>query len=272
MKKQYVFLLLTAFSLCFATGTIAQEIFSNRPIDRQLAAAKAKGSFTGTYTPFKIEYQAARRIAEQVVSDATYLQMQPEQTQRIFREHPEALTLNIPVQSAQPLELELVQQSPLAGDFFVSTSGSNDKPVSYTPGVYYRGVIKGVPGSTVAISIFENEIIGIATMPDNGSLVLGKLQIEGNETNYILYSDKNLHAQQPPTCGTVEPLGYAEKIREYSEAAAKPTADKCVRVYLECDYALYQNKGSVAGATNFITAVFNNLATLYANEQITTVI
>ncbi len=55
--------------------------------------------------------------------------------------------------------------------------------------------------------------------------------------------------------------------------AAKGTAaDKCVRVYLECDYALNQNKGGVAGATNFITAVFNNLATLYANEQITTII
>lgn len=272
MKKQYVSLLLAAFSICFATGAMAQEISSNRPIDKQLAAAKAKGAFAGIYVPFEIEQAAARRVTEQVVSDATYLQMQPGQTLRIFRERPEALTLSIPVQAAQPLELELVQQSPLANDFFVSTSGSDNKPVAYTPGVYYRGVIKGMPGSTVAISVFENEIIGIAATPDKGNLVLGKLEAEGNETGYILYSDKNLHAQRQPVCGTVEPLGYAEKIREYSQTAAKPTADKCVRVYLECDYAMHQNKGGVAGATNFITAVFNNLATLYANEQITTII
>ncbi len=272
MKKQYVSLLLAGFSLCFATGVMAQTPVTNRPIDQQLAAAKASGSFTRTYAPFAIEQGAARRVADQAVSNATYLQMQPEQTQRIVREHPEALTLSIPVQDALPLEMELVQQSPLAKDFFVSTSSSNNLPVAYTPGVYYRGVIKGMPGSTVALSVFNNEIIGIAATPEQGNLVLGKLQAEGNETGYILYSDKNLYAKRDAICGAVEPLGYAEKIREYAETAAKPTADKCVRVYLECDYAMHQNKGGVAGATNFITAVFNNLATLYANEQITTII
>ncbi len=271
MKKQYVSLLLAGLSLCLATGVMAQDVSSYRPIDKQLSIAKANGLFTQTYTPFEADRVAARGLT-QVVSDATYLQMQPEQTLRMFREHPGALTLSIPVNGAQPLTMELVQQSPLANDFFVSTSGSDNKPVAYTPGVYYRGVIKGMPGSTVALSVFENEIIGVAATPDKGNLVLGKLQTESNETGYILYSDKDLHAPLPAVCGATEPLGYTEKIREYAQTAAKPTADKCVRVYLECDYALNQNKGGVAGATNFITAVFNNLATLYANEQITTVI
>jgi hypothetical protein len=42
------------------------------------------------------------------------------------------------------------------------------------------------------------------------------------------------------------------------------------QVYIECDYALYQNKGSVANVNNWISAVYNNVAALYANEQITT--
>src|SRR5690606_8551353 len=41
----------------------------------------------------------------------------------------------------------------------------------------------------------------------------------------------------------------------------------------ECDYALYQNKGSnVSNVVNWITAVYNNVATLYANESINTAI
>ncbi len=270
MKKQYVSLLILGISICLATGALAQN--TNRRIDQQISAAKSQGLFKPTYTPFEAEQGVARRVSEQVVSDATYLQMQPDQTLRIFREHPDALTLSIPVTSAQPLELELVQQSPLDKDFFVSTNTSDGKPVPYAPGVYYRGIIKGMPGSTVAISVFENEIIGVAATPDKGNLVLGKLQAEGNETGYILYSDKNLHASPMAICGTEEPLGYTEKMREYMQTANKPTADKCVRVYLECDYALHQNKGGVTGATNFITAVFNNLAVLYANESITTII
>lgn len=270
MKKQYVSLLLTGLSLCLALGAMAQK--NLRPIDLRLAEARAQGLFTQSYSPFELEQGAARRASDAVVGDATYLHLQPEQTQRIFSERPRALTLSIPVQAAQPLELELVQQSPLANDFFVSTSSSNDQPVAYAPGVYYRGVIKGAPGSTVAISVFRDEIIGMATTAGKGNLVLGRLEAEGNATAYILYDDKNLRVQPGSFCGAVEPEGYADKIREYTETAAKATADKCVRVYLECDYAMNQNKGGVTGATNFITAIFNNLATLYANEQITTVI
>lgn len=272
MKKQYVSLLALGISICLTTGALAQNTPGNRRIDQQISAAKSQGLFKQTYTPFEVEQGAARRVTDQVVSDATYLQMQPDQTLRIFREHPGALTLSIPVASAQPLELELVQQSPLDKDFFVSTSNSDGKPVAYTPGVYYRGTVKGIPGSTVAISVFEDEIIGVAATPDKGNLVIGKLQAEGNETGYILYSDKNLHASPSTVCGAVEPLGYTEKMLEYMGTAGKATADKCVRVYLECDYALNQNKGGVTGATNYITAVFNNLAVLYANESITTII
>ncbi|WP_198666917.1 zinc-dependent metalloprotease [Taibaiella helva] len=271
MKKQRVSILLLGIGLCLCAGvTLAQT--GTRPIDQQVTRAQAQGLFTRTYSPFREEQGQAKRASDQVVSDATYLQLAPEQTLRLFREHPDALTLSIPVASDAPLELELVQQSPLDKSFFVSTSEDINKAVAYTPGVYYRGVIKGMPQTTVAISIFENEIIGIAATPDKGNLVLGKLQAEGNDNAYILYSDNKLRAPALPPCQAIEPLGYTEKMREYMNTAARGTADKCVKVFLECDYAMNTNKGGVTGATNFITAVFNNLAVLYANESITTAI
>ncbi len=273
MKRQYVQSLIAGLGLFCAFGSYAQEGNSIRPIDQQVINAKAQGLFKRTASPFELQAGDAARGASQIVTDATYLQLSPANTRKLWDEHPDALTLSIPKQGGATLEMELVQQSPFDKSFFVSTSSSDGQPVAYTPGVYYRGVIKGMPGSTVAISVFQDEIIGVAATETEGSLVVGKLQKEGNVSDYILYSDKNLNAPQPAGCSTEEPLGYAEKIREYMQTAKKGTAiDKCVRVYLECDYALNQNKGGVTGATNFITAVFNNLATLYANEQITTVI
>lgn len=177
----------------------------------------------------------------------------------------------LPTQSGEQLELELVLQSPLATGFYVSTNESNNQPVAYEPGAYYRGLIKGQPGSVVAFSVFENEIIAVAATPDKGNYVLGKINEPGNVTGYILYSDKGLPAPAGTICSTTEPLGYMEQMRSYLEPSAnKTTSTKCVKVYIECDYALFQNKGSVTNATNFITAVFNNVATLYNNEQITT--
>lgn len=272
MKKLCVSILLSGTGLFLSTGLLAQNHLRERPLDQQIAIAKAQGLFKGAYSLFEAEQGQAKRSADQVVSGATYLQLQPEQTLQLFRERPGAMTFSIPVASGAPLELELVQQSPLDKDFFVSTSSDINQPVSYTQGVYYRGVVKGMPQSTVALSVFEDEIIGVAATPDQGNLVLGRVQASGNQSGYILYSDKNLRAPALPGCQAVEPPGYTEKMREYLSTAAKPTADKCVKVYIECDYALNQNKGGVTGATNFITAVFNNLAVLYANESITTAI
>jgi hypothetical protein len=273
MKKQYVQSLVAGLCLISAIGSYAQEGNQIRPIDKQVLTAKSQGLFKQTVSPFALQGGLAARGTEQVVTGATYLQMPLTNSRKLWADHPDAITLSIPKAGGAALEMELVQQSPFDKSFFVSTSSSNDQPVAYTPGVYYRGVIKGMPGSTVAISVFQDEIIGVAATETEGNLVLGKLQVTGNVSDYILYSDKNLKAPKLPGCSTEEPLGYAEKMREYMQTAAKGTAiDKCVRVYLECDYALNQNKGGVAGATNFITAVFNNLATLYANEQITTVI
>ena len=41
---------------------------------------------------------------------------------------------------------------------------------------------------------------------------------------------------------------------------------RCVRIYVEADFDIFQNKGSAANVTNYITAVFNQSAMLYANE------
>ncbi|MBK6930901.1 MAG: T9SS type A sorting domain-containing protein [Saprospirales bacterium] len=48
--------------------------------------------------------------------------------------------------------------------------------------------------------------------------------------------------------------------------------DNCVRMYMEADYTIFQNKGSVAAATTYIESFFSQVALLYANESVNMVL
>ena len=74
----------------------------------------------------------------------------------------------------------------------------------------------------------------------------------------MLYSDRDLLVSSPHSAGTEEPENYALEVQNCRQLLE--TRDvKCVKVYIECDYALYQNKGSVANVNNWISAVYNNV-------------
>jgi hypothetical protein len=259
-------LLLCASSLNAQNKPLAQLVAQTR--DLYASRVYESAPFTVSNAP------AAKGEISTIVKNATLLNLSVAETRKMWQQKPQYAVMRLPVENQPMLELELVQQSPLAEGFKLTTNTSNDNAVPYTPGAYYRGIIKGHPNSTVAISVFENEIIGIASTENGDNLVLGKLDRAGNESDYILYSDKDLPQIKTPGCATIEPEGYKEKLREYlQETAAKTTdASHCVKVYLECDYALRNNKGSVTAAANYITAVFNNVATLYANELVTTAV
>ncbi len=73
-------------------------------------------------------------------------------------------------------------------------------------------------------------------------------------------------AQPDYDCHTPEnEFGYQAEIN--SPKQGKMNADNCVNIYLEVDKDIYDNKGS--GTTSYVTAVFNQSATLYANDGVT---
>ncbi len=127
MKRQYVQSLIAGLGLFCAFGSYAQEGNSIRPIDQQVINAKAQGLFKRTASPFELQAGDAARGASQIVTDATYLQLSPANTRKLWDEHPDALTLSIPKQGGATLEMELVQQSPFDKSFFVSTSSSDGR-------------------------------------------------------------------------------------------------------------------------------------------------
>lgn len=176
-----------------------------------------------------------------------------------------ALSLQLPYHD-ETLTLDLIEAPVLTEDFSVLTSTSADRPVDYQPGRHYRGVVRGETRSVVAVSFLENGIMGLICDDRHGNLVLGKLEKPGNTEDYILYSDREVAHKPAFPCQALEHDAKQPGDRNGST----PDVNGCVRVYFEADYELFQNKGSVQATVDYLAGAFNQVATLYANEQIST--
>lgn len=129
--------------------------------------------------------------------------------------------------------------------------------------VFYRGQLDSDPNSLVSIAIQNGEIAMVVSSSD-GEYNLAKT--EGNI--YALYSFDGLENQNKNFCGTADkPI---ENMERYIRSGHRNTGheDKLVRVYFEIAHTIFDAKGGTTGAVNYLTAVFSQVQTLYANEGI----
>lgn len=222
----------------------------------------------GRFEPVNLFYPVAQRSAavSSFAPNAQLLTLDPDYLDRASTVNAQAISLRLPL-NGDVLIVDLLEVSAVTPDFSVKTSGTGGEPVPYTPGKHYRGSIRGDEHSVAAFSFFQEEIMGLIANATYGNLVLGKLDSPENETEYILYADRDLTVKSPFTCATLD--------REVSSAHNSGTdnpeaAGGCVRVYYEADYELFQNKGSVQATVDYLSGAFNQVAALYANEQIST--
>lgn len=192
-----------------------------------------------------------------------------------------AISLVIPGVNGGSYTIDLARYEFLTNDFEVHTLGEHnvDEPFHYTPGLYYRGVVNGIPGSVAAFSFFRNEVYGIFSIPGEGNYTLVPNTMAGEyydyNTHYVLYNDNDLKiTQYAPKCDADQ----LPDMTDLMETGAKTTTTANNKVYNNCteirvfevgDYALYQTRGSsVTNVTNFLTALFNNQSTIYRNEGV----
>ena len=180
----------------------------------------------------------------------------------IQKSTPAALELTMPGDLGS---VKLVRTDIFAPGFRVTRSSDNGYAKAGL-GLHYRGVLASDKNSIVAISIFDGEVAGIVSDP-SGNYVLGKLK--GGKTNdHVFFNDADLPNADLGECATEDSLlPYSAKDLAPLDVHAKD-ANNCVNVYMEVDYSITQQRGGVAGATSFITAMFNQVAVLYANDNI----
>lgn len=264
MQLPSVWRLLLGLSLiliCVFQAPAQQNLIATRIADLQEDGV----AFTPV-EPFTILH-SRNKDAVAVVPDAQFLTLNDAVLSNICQQRPEAVTLKLPYHG-NTVEVDLMRVEVTSADFTVISERSPNAALPYHPGVHYRGVLKGTAG-VASISFFDHEVMGVIGTETDGNLVLGKLAERGNEHQYIFYSDNDMLVRSPFSC-------YAPEVEvgsDEGQTAGLPSVDKCVRVFLEADNELFIEKGSsVQNTVNYLLGMYNQVAALYSNEQINTVV
>jgi hypothetical protein len=198
------------------------------------------------------------------------LQLNRQALQGIYTARPQAMRLSIPNPEGQAFELELVQVFPVKeGAVFSTSSAGAARALQYQPGLHYRGRIAGAAdnSSLAAVSIFKNGLMAIIAT-ESANWNLGPAANDFSQTGYILSNDQD---QKVPAfeCHTPDDDAPAKIAKKLDNSLPPFPTVNCVDVFFVADNDLYQDQGAdVVQTMDYITAVFNLVATIYANEDI----
>lgn len=237
----------------------------------QQNVAKKVNDLISQNTTFKkysvlIENNAIQNAATRnAVTEATYATINQTAIGEIAANQYDFLEVEIPYLGAT-IKTQLFKVDIFAEGFHIDTDKA--KSISYEKGVYYRGIIKGDSNSLVSFNFFKGEFNAVISSRTLHNLVVAKLDKINNTSDYIVYSDKDLKAKNDLDCKVKSVPDTTPK--DYRNNAT-PSSIRCVTMYFEMDFDLYQaNNSNTTTTTNWMTSVFNNVQTIYTNDGITT--
>lgn len=177
------------------------------------------------------------------------------QLNSILNTKPEYLDLTIPY-GDRSYTLNLAKVDVTAEGFSVKTNKGN---VNHDKGVQYRGIVNNNPAHIASLSLTKTDKSGFFST-DDGNFVLTD---EG--VDFIVYNEQEIPVPIDIICSTPDVSYQIPVMAELVEGVGCKT----VKVYFECDYAFYQSKGSnVTAVTDYVVGFFNQVATIYANEDV----
>ena len=212
------------------------------------------------------------RSYNEVVRNYDALELNKERLKKIQIEATPDLLLSIPFENRQ-LDLELKKVTITSENFTVieAMPDGRRRSVQYSSAVFYQGKIAGQPSSFATISFVGDEVIGV--IADNKSnIVLGAIQNNGVPTHgYALYRESDLKVANPNNCYISDDPVDDPVYRQSNPNTQNRVTEvgEPVDIYFECDFKLYQDKGSSTfNVINYVLGFFNNVALLYENEDI----
>ncbi len=209
----------------------------------------------------------SRPDVAQALTSGRLLQLDAASLKALRSANPDRLEFSLPMPEGNSLQLELVRAKVFSPEFQVYLGSAPDVPAKVDLGQHYWGIVKDRPGTLAAISVFDHEIMGMVNT-ETERYVLGALANDADRT-HVIYRERDLRMKNPNQCHA-DLLEKIDTDTPVGNRSAGP--DNCVRQYMEADYTIFQNKGSVANATAYITGFYSQVSLLYANESVNVVL
>lgn len=263
--KNYKTLLTCAFLIGFIIYGNAQ---SQGKIAQILADRSQNGEFVVYTNLLSVANEFDPSLLENEVSGATVFNLNTSMALELIEQTPDLISVEIPLSDGSTINLKLYKETEAFSELSISLSRGERFDTSSLKAAFYRGTISGNSNSVVSLSVFENEVTAIISS-DVGNMVLGKLK---NHPQIVLYNDKDLNEKPDFDCSTPDlPLSDLELVN-YQGVFAKSLTLKCVRLCFETEYDITQALGSVPNVVNYVTNLYNQIGTLYANDGISTML
>lgn len=272
MKKYYikkVFFIITVVSLINFKSFILVDFLraeSNKTFDF---------SKNNSISLFKINEVLPDNL-QPYIGEFTSLTIDLNQLKKTIENYPYTINLEIPKQNGQKIELVLSQNEILAPYFQAyNNNGINLTLIENQKNIFYKGTVKGYSNSIVALSFFENFVMGIISLPD-GNYVLGPLKDSNKKMTdkYIFYNDNDLKIKDNFTCSVSDFDGVLYKgnsnfyKKEHQNSNNLLTTD-AINIYFVADNQMYIDNGyDMNQVANFVQGIFNGVSVLYQNENI----
>ena len=260
MNKRFYLLLL----ICLPMMLWAQNL---KPVAQKIFTAKQQQAVFATENLFTVspENEQLNRQHAATATKATYVELNKSAIASLMSQKPDFLSLRIPINN-NTVQVDLYKANIFTPDFSVTSAGSNGGAVNYTPGLHYQGIINGDNNSIAAISIFDDEVMALISTPAAGNFVIGRL--ENDRSNlHVIYNDADLTSRPAMECATLADNGTYTP-QELQLPANRGMMVNCIRLYWEVNYNIFQGKGSITDAANYVTGLFNQSAIIYTNDNI----
>lgn len=255
------------FQLCFTLVFFALGFSQSlKPVAEKVKQSHTANRLFVKYDFFTVDESVQKKQTYSTAATGiTVMKLNTNEIQRINTERPEALEMSFPYEG-NTITVELVKNNFFTNDFKVN---SDKGYIAYAPGVYYYGIVKGDNSSIVSLSFFDNDVAGIVSTEKIGNIVLGKVK---NSEDFVSYNDNNLKGGNQFSCAADQlPENKNMNLPQYDPEMLKTKkTDNCVRTYYELtNKSLRDNNNSNSQTINWITAIHNNISTLYVNDGIT---
>lgn len=237
-----------------------------KPVALSIVEAKRDGirfqTISDILTPSKS--QNSDKVSKEV-SKYEMLEYNQNIAKSILSESYGAISLELPLHN---MILDIIEVSPDFYDYNITTSSGEKYRADRNKGMHFRGVVRGKESSSlVALSIYEDQIMGTVSISGIGTYNIGKIK-DSNE--HILYLDTDLLTPALFVCGVTDRDKIIKDMKLPKKSAGKATGSgKCVKVYIEASNGLFQmNNNSLSATEQNVIGIFNQVATLYQNENI----
>lgn len=228
---------------------------------QRIAEAKAEGKTFTRYRFFEPATPLRTLDFAENCADCAVMRLNAQEVGQLQQQKPDHLTFTLPGTLRSSLEVEVVKTEVLAEGFSVYTA-SSEGPVEFEEVLFYRGQLKNDTESVVALTVYGQEMRALISSPELGNLALGLHDAE----TYLLAPDND--NDRPFECAT-EDTGIPYSAEDLSPRADLRSSNTCTNVYMEVDNDIYQYEGGTNGVMQYVTGFFHEVATLYANENVT---